>query len=491
MRAKRLVLILSLCLCVHGLARPGMGATHVWAFDEGEGSRAFDTADYRPGIVYGATWVRGRVGTALSFDGVNDYVALPDNDPVWLPVNDFTVCLWVYFERDVGHSYYDNEVLVDLNHGSSSDPSNELGYIVMRRGDTGELGFQMTTMANTDEDLYARMIPAKRRWYHVAVVRRGTMQELYIDGELDAWKTCSSTPIDFVGGYDDDRVNVGRYTNTADVPRYYFKGMMDELMLFDRALSSVEVRQLYRGGIPVANWYVDAARGSDRNSGLSPQSAFATIQRAINAATAGDVIGLYPGVYREELQFLGKAVTVQSLGDAAVITATNGSAVSFFGEGPGTVLRNLVIANSHIGIFHAYGSPTVTNVTLVGNVYGAQAFGMSTGPRISNCIFWGNLIDDLPGCRATYSCVQRAGPGKGNFSEDPLFADAENGDYHLRSKGGRYWPAHDVWVIDEVTSPCIDAGDPDAGFSGEPEPNGGRLNVGAHGGTAYASRSAP
>ncbi len=58
-----------------------------------------------------------------------------------------------------------------------------------------------------------------------------------------------------------------------------------------------------------------------------------------------------------------------------------------------------------------------------------------------------------------------------------------------RSQRGRYWPEHDVWVLDQVTSPCVDAGDPAADFSCEPTPNGGRLNIGAHGGTAYAEMS--
>jgi len=238
-------------------------------------------------------------------------------------------------------------------------------------------------------------------------------------------------------------------------------------------------------------YFVDAVHGNDSYDGMRPVTAFATIQRAINVAMPGDVIGVYPGVYREGIRFLGKAITVQSIGDAAVIEARNGFAVSFYGEGPATVLRNFVIANSHIGLFYSYGAPTITNVTVVGNVYGAQAFGTGAGPRISNGIFWDNILDDLSGCQATYSCVQRFNPGKGNFSEDPLFVDAGNGDYHLRSARGRYWPEHDVWVLDEVTSPCIDAGDPAADFSKEPEPNGGRLNVGAYGGTAYASRSAP
>ncbi len=71
----------------------------------------------------------------------------------------------------------------------------------------------------------------------------------------------------------------------------------------------------------------------------------------------------------------------------------------------------------------------------------------------------------------------------------PLFADASNGDYHLKSERGRYWPAYDVWVLDSVTSPCVDGGDPYLAPSGERMPNGGRINMGAYGDTNYASMS--
>jgi len=77
----------------------------------------------------------------------------------------------------------------------------------------------------------------------------------------------------------------------------------------------------------------------------------------------------------------------------------------------------------------------------------------------------------------------------GHQYPDPLFADANAGDYHLLSERGRYWPAEDVWVLDEVSSPCIDGGDPNVEPSGEPTPNGGRINMGAYGNTAYASMS--
>ena len=71
----------------------------------------------------------------------------------------------------------------------------------------------------------------------------------------------------------------------------------------------------------------------------------------------------------------------------------------------------------------------------------------------------------------------------------PMFADAAGGDYHLLSERGRYRATTDEWILDEVTSPCIDGGDPDVAPSNERTPNGGRINIGAYGNTAYASMS--
>jgi hypothetical protein len=244
-------------------------------------------------------------------------------------------------------------------------------------------------------------------------------------------------------------------------------------------------------------YYIDRTHGSDDNDGSSAKTAFATIQKGIKAAEDGDTILVYPGVYRGRINFLGKAIAVRSAEDAAVIEAPGDFAVSFYmGEGPDSVLKNFVIRNSFMGAFIVGSSPTIINVTVVNNRYGADAYA-GAQPNISNSIFWHNSGDDLFGCQAHYSCIQRGGEvpnrdgqaAQGNISADPIFVDAENGDYHLRSQRGRYWPEHDVWVLDRVTSPCIDSGDPTADYSQEPRPNGGRVNMGAYGGTAYASLS--
>ncbi len=84
-----------------------------------------------------------------------------------------------------------------------------------------------------------------------------------------------------------------------------------------------------------------------------------------------------------------------------------------------------------------------------------------------------------------------ATPGPHDLDMDPLFVDAENGDYHILSKGGYWDPLHQGWRDDLVTenSPCLDAGDPATDASGETPYNGSRINIGAYGGTAQASKT--
>jgi len=116
-------------------------------------------------------------------------------------------------------------------------------------------------------------------------------------------------------------------------------------------------------------------------------------------------------------------------------------------------------------------------------------------PIITNSIIYYNGSDyngvqiESNFATVTYSDVQGNWPGEGNIDVDPLFADPANGDYHLKSQAGRWDPASQRWVQDDVTSPCIDKGDPNSSIGDEPQPNGGRINMGAYGGTDEASKS--
>jgi hypothetical protein len=79
--------------------------------------------------------------------------------------------------------------------------------------------------------------------------------------------------------------------------------------------------------------------------------------------------------------------------------------------------------------------------------------------------------------------------GQGNINADPQFAAPNSGDHHLKSGAGRWDPDSLSWFQDEVTSPCIDAGDPNSDWTAELWPHGKRANMGAFGGTPQASMS--
>jgi Disaggregatase related/Protein of unknown function (DUF1565) len=210
--------------------------------------------------------------------------------------------------------------------------------------------------------------------------------------------------------------------------------------------------------------------------------------------------------------------------------------------------RDLIVGNyaeAHIrygglggGIFLA-ADACLTNCTISGNWAGYQGGGLSCWlsgheAHMRNSIVWGNRCKQADGSQLilhTGNSDRGVSPAslrishctiagdtdnpvidccegvEGNWVDiPPLFAQVGywdpkgtldeleddfwvDGDYHLQSKAGRWDPNSASWVQDDVTSPCIDAGDPNSPIGYEPFPNGGVINIGAYGGTAEASKS--
>ena len=196
--------------------------------------------------------------------------------------------------------------------------------------------------------------------------------------------------------------------------------------------------------------------------------------------------------------------------------------------------ENLADANGG-GMYNESGSPALTNCTVSGNsardggglyncdgpiinctIIGNSARELGGGlyncdGSISNCIIWNNTAADLgdqfyQSDAITYSCVQGGSSGQGCISFNPCFvvpgywdpngtADDANddfwvdGDYRLKSRAGRWDSNSQTWVRDELTSPCIDAGDPNSDWLVELWPHDKRINMGAYGGTNQASMS--
>jgi len=169
---------------------------------------------------------------------------------------------------------------------------------------------------------------------------------------------------------------------------------------------------------------------------------------------------------------------------------------SFLGKP--TIAGCIISNNSGIGgIDLLGGNPSIINCTILGNRGGIlwRRTGVENGEEaaVTNSIVWDNGVGEVwtegPGLRVTHSDIGGGWIGEGNIDADPCFADPNNGDYHLKSQAGRWDTNEGRWTIDEVTSPCIDAGDPMGPIGLEPFPNGGRINMGAYGGTEEASKS--
>jgi hypothetical protein len=194
--------------------------------------------------------------------------------------------------------------------------------------------------------------------------------------------------------------------------------------------------------------------------------------------------------------------------DATIINCTfTGNSAQFGGgifngEDPPSTIANCIFTGNEArlgggGINNYISSPTVTNCSFVANIAAGAGGGLRDASisraTVTNCIFWGNVgsssaqIFGSP--EVTYSCVQGGISGVGNMDTDPHFADPQNGDFRLKSQGGRWDPLAETWETDAITSPCIDAGDPMSPIGPEPFPNGGFMNMGAYGGTAGASQS--
>jgi hypothetical protein len=164
----------------------------------------------------------------------------------------------------------------------------------------------------------------------------------------------------------------------------------------------------------------DACPGPSTGTNIDP---YCSIQTAINAAVDTDTISVEPGTYNEIIDLLGKAITLQSTGGAAVTTmdATlapdpgDGKPVvrCDSGEGPDTIIQGFTITGgtgdtSHFGSSSTTGggmiildsSPTIMNCEFVNNNvrFGGGVYsGSNSGTMITDCVFDSNSATHLGG----------------------------------------------------------------------------------------------
>jgi len=301
----------------------------------------------------------------------------------------------------------------------------------------------------------------------------------------------------------------------------------------------------------------DAPGGSACEDG-TPERPFDRIQEAIEVAAEGASIIVYPSIYHETIDFLGKSIRLIGMevnepqGMAWPVIDAGGvdTVVTFAGgEDANCMLVGFTITGGKgksIGAIRCTaGSPTVANCIIVGNrttdpdgvavlckdsdatfinctigdnYAGEHGSGMGLHDGravVVNSILWtsasAGIVADGGDPYVRYSDVKGGWSGRGNRDGDPVFVrtgcwvDPNHpdttvspaypdavwvaGDYHLKSRAGRWDPTTETWVRDQTSSICIDAGDPRSWVGEEPLPNGAIINMGAYGGTTQACKS--
>ncbi|MGA1795417.1 MAG: right-handed parallel beta-helix repeat-containing protein, partial [bacterium] len=145
--------------------------------------------------------------------------------------------------------------------------------------------------------------------------------------------------------------------------------------------------------------------------GIDPNGnpCYTRIQPAIFAAVSGDVIIVCEGVYNENIDLVGKAITVRSKDpndpDVVDMTIVDGGAegpvVSFIeGEDGNTVVSGFTLRNGAGGVFCRTSSPQITHCTITVNsvgLYGGGIFCQDASPRIYQCILSKNTAGSYGG----------------------------------------------------------------------------------------------
>src|SRR5436190_4924067 len=183
----------------------------------------------------------GMVGSAFTFDGSNSYVQIPDA-PALKPAN-LTIECWVRFtgldSTGSGAPLGDQYIVFKQNSRSSNFEGFQLGKTRIGGGDVFE--FLVSSAGGASVVLQGTTFIGINTWYHVAGLRGSNYLQLYVNGQLQAQGAVS-----FAQNYG----SLPLYFGTSGQPSWdrKLKGLLDEVSLYNRALSSNEVAAIYQAG---------------------------------------------------------------------------------------------------------------------------------------------------------------------------------------------------------------------------------------------------
>jgi Concanavalin A-like lectin/glucanases superfamily len=195
------------------------GLVGYWKLDEASASDAcVDSSGHgNLGAPYGTAVVDGKVNRARSFNGV-DYI----NIPTISTPDAITVAAWVYSDNFAQNGFVVTKNPVNTQWALFFESN---GFIKWRGS-----GFM---------ESIACPVPSNTAWHHIVAKQKGSAGGLYVDGHL-----CASGTLPAIGNASNS-INIGRYDT---VSFDYFHGRIDEVRIYNRALSDSEIARLFTAG---------------------------------------------------------------------------------------------------------------------------------------------------------------------------------------------------------------------------------------------------
>ena len=176
------------------------------------------------------TYTQGKIGKALQFDGIDDYIEVKDAPTLDLGTNPHTVMAWIYIQN-----------------------MNSYGPIAAKRsGGTVDFNYHISNSANDRKmasyngatSVGGNTALNLNQWYHVAWVYDAGTIYFYVNGNSDGSAPQTS------GNANNYNVFIGMDNGTT---KFYFNGIIDEARIYNRSLSQRKLKRCMKTKLSIMN----------------------------------------------------------------------------------------------------------------------------------------------------------------------------------------------------------------------------------------------
>lgn len=240
-----------------------LGLVGYWSFNEGTSTSATDFSGYGNNGTFNnisnpptnsSGWISGKLGKAVKFDGSNDFVSAANSSSLNLGgKTEFTLSAWVKVRAFNIVSNCDNDAIIAKGGDAVAG-----GYFLYL-GDTGSCGpntgivylsggfVDGSAVVHNAGGANGGIVQLKKdTWYHLTVIYNGSTLKTYVNGVEDASLNTTATVAS-----NSETLSIGANTNNGGGGAYAYRtnSIIDEVRIYNRAISLSELAGLYRSGV--------------------------------------------------------------------------------------------------------------------------------------------------------------------------------------------------------------------------------------------------